>query len=115
MSTEDTARLDWEPGLYWDESSRNLEEVTLELANGILGARAGLWSISLEDQDILKAITPDSHTGLYYLEEHIDRELMVELYEEMADLVNDNLREGLWFGYLNEGGGWGVWEEEVTG
>jgi len=114
MSTQDNteALLNWEPGLYWDESSRTLEEVTLQLADSILQERKGLWSISLEDQNILRAIHQDSHTGIYHLEDGVEREWMEELYQEMADLVSDNLRPGLYFGYLNEGGGWGVWEYE---
>ena len=113
----DARRLDWEPGLYWDESSRNLEEVTANLADALLAENKGLWDVDLETQDVLRAINQDSHTGIYFVDPNTDRELVVELYEELAEIVNQNLPDGLYFGYVNEAGGWGVfsYEDEEVG
>ncbi len=107
----------WEPGLYFDESSRNLEEVTSILADAILAEGKGLWNVDLEAQDILRAIKTDPRSGLSYVDEDTDRELVVWLYEELAELVTENLPEGLFFGYVNEAGGWGVfsYEDEEIG
>lgn len=105
-------RLNWEPGLYFDESSRNLEEVTVHLADAILAEGKGLWDIDLETQDILRAINPDPHTGIYRVDENTDRELVTELYEELTEIINHNLPDPLYFGYVNEAGGWGVFSYE---
>lgn len=105
--------LDWEYGLHWDESSRNLEEVVVGLADFLRDEN--LWDPTDDDIEILGAIAPDSHSGIYHLEDDIDREMLHDLYDELVELVNDLLPDDRWFGYLNEGGGWGVWDFDFDG
>lgn len=104
--TQDRPRLDLDPGLYWDESVRTLEEVTRDLASWL--EDEGLWSADETDRQILETIQPDPVSGLYRTD--LDPEIWEDLYTDLETVVNDNLPEGLCFGYVNESGGWAVIE-----
>jgi len=106
----DDRKLDLEPGLYFDEAVRTLPEVTLRISAWVeeLGIELDSEMATILDQGIVE----DSHTGLLRWSENVDPELGDDIYRELTDIVTEHLPEGLWFGYLNEGGGWGVWEDE---
>ncbi len=107
--TETIKKMLLEPGLHWDESSRTLEEVTRDLYPFLVSRK--LFSPTPEDEKILASISQDSHSGLWKSEDH---EMVGYLYEELAEIVSDELPDPYWFGYENEGGGWGVWGYDAS-
>lgn len=100
-----TEPLDLDPGLYWDESVRTLEEVTRDLAYWL--EDLGLYLLTDEDREIVKGFRPDPTSGLYRTDE--DPEIWQDLYRDLSDCLSFHLSEGLWFGY---DGGWGIWQDE---
>jgi len=100
--------LDLDPGLYWDESSRTLEEVTQDLAYWL--EEEGLYRPTQEDRAILESFRPDPYSGL--IRTDLDPEIWEGLYRDLADRLTEALPDGLWFDYDNDGGGWGVWPIE---
>ena len=105
----DSKVLELEPGLYFDEGVRTLPEVTL---NVFEWAGETGWEADPEAHNIVEHyIVQCSHSGIWHWKEGTE-EIGHSLYEELCDHINEHLPEGLWFGYLNEGGGWGIWQNE---
>lgn len=100
--------IDLEPGLYFDESARTLPEVTVHIMDW--ATEAG-YDPTEDETEILESVIVDERSGLYRFPDHL-AEFGLYLYEALADWITDHLPDGLWFGYLNEAGGWGIWEEE---
>ena len=100
--------LDLEPGLYFDEGVYTLAEVTLEISEL---AKAAGWQADGGAIEILEhGIERDPHTGWCRWTTSDYAEIGPELYEDLTFYLTDHLENGRWFGYLNEGGGWGVWD-----
>lgn len=95
------------PGLYFDESGRTLAEVTAALAACL--EDQGLYSPDEEDRATLAGITQDETSGLFHSP---DYEAVGWVYEALEDIITENTAEDLYWGYLNEGGGWGLWSIE---
>ena len=107
--TQKTEPLDLETGLYWDESSRTLEEVTRDLFTYLVD-EVHRFDASEDDWRIYGTFTPDSSSGLIRTEE--DPDIWQDLYSDLADCMTDNLPDGLYFAYVNEFGAWGVWNSD---
>ena len=106
MSPSTTLNLD--PGLYFDEAVRTLAEVTLEISGW---AETAGWECDEEARGILDRIEQDPRSGLYrFSDQDHEQDTPNDLYQELAEYLTDHLENGRWFGYLNEGSGWGVWD-----